>query len=315
MDVLAEYKALYQKYIIDRAKVIIIKYNVTKKNYEYQPYSHELSSSALDKLVDLVIDNMVFYAFTENEIINRMKKFGLLDDLKVAARYAYKSRLPHRKDPNKDGTAGEVLLDMLIQVFEPSSKKLIARGMYRQQGDNNEIKGYDALYFTQQKKEISLWLGQVKTGSRDYCKSSIITDLNEKYILDYFCQSLYYIADKVDNSHDLSNLLNDINLICFNSIEKHWTEELKKEKIINLLIEKEIKIKIPCLLSYTDKCYEDPVKFRANLESSMNKMIEVLDNKKFAIDKELDHEVLFYFFPVKDISELRNKLTTFKEVM
>ena len=177
MEVFEEYRILYDTHIVQKAKLLIVKYNEQKHKYEYRPYSHTTKYDALDNLSDLIIDNMIFYAFSEDEIVNLHKLNGILDNLKIAAKYAYLQRLPKRKNANTDGTPGEVLLDILIQVFEPLSQKLIARAKYQQLGDNNEIKGYDSLYFTKDDSNISLWLGQVKTGTFKYCKASIISDV------------------------------------------------------------------------------------------------------------------------------------------
>ncbi len=158
MSIIEEYRKLYEKHIVQNAKIHIVRYNPSKHKYLYKPYSHIVAEDAIDKLSKLIIDNMVFYAFSEEEIVEQNNRFGLLDDLEAAAKYAYEQRLPKRKKADTDGTAGEVLLDILIQVFEPISQKLIARAKYKQQGDNNEIKGYDVLYFTKSNSEISLWL-------------------------------------------------------------------------------------------------------------------------------------------------------------
>ena len=113
-----------------------------------------------NELCDLLIDNMVFYAFSENEILKLHSNINILDDLRSAAKYAYAQRLPQRLSPNSDGTLGEVLLDLLIQVYNPNAKKLIARAKQIEIKSKKEITGYDALYFTQSPEGLYLWLGQ-----------------------------------------------------------------------------------------------------------------------------------------------------------
>lgn len=313
MEVFEEYRKLYEKHIVKNAKLHIIKYDSLIHKYEYKPYSHTVIQDSMDKLSKLVIDNMVFYAFSEEEVVEQNKKFGLLDDLTVAAKYAYQQRLPHRKNANTDGTVGEVLLDILIQVFEPISQKLIARAKYRQQSDNNEIKGYDALYFTKNSNETSLWLGQVKTGGCKYCKSSIIDDLNNKYVLDYFCKSLFYIADKVDDSSDLSIILNGINKICFESIKNGWNDSKKMKFLINFLKDNKVIIKIPCLLAYTEDIYKDNSTLNINVLNSVNKMIKEFEKTDFQIVKGLEYQIMFCVFPLEDVKELRRKIVEFKK--
>lgn len=313
MGIFEEYRELYEKHIVAKAKLVIVKYVPIKHQYEYKPYSHNVSSDAMDKLSELIIENMVFYAFSEDEIIEQNNKFGLLDNLTSAARYAYEQRLPKRKNPNTDGTAGEVLLDILIQVFEPISQKLIARAKYKQQGDNNEIKGYDALYFVKNKEEISLWLGQVKTGACSYCKTSIVDDLNTKYVLDYFCNSVFYIADKADKSSDLIKILSEVNMICFKSAQLNWNDETKKKALIDLLKNKKIKLKIPCLLAYTRDIYSDDTALSIKIEDCVQEMVDEFDKTDFNIINELEYELMFFVFPLSDVKILRQKIVEFKK--
>lgn len=313
MDVFDEYRTLYEKYIVQNAKMLIVRYNSEKHKYEYKPYSHTVAPDAIDKLSKLIIDNIVFYAFSEDEIVDQNNRFGLLDDLTVAAKYAYEQRLPKRKISNKDGTTGEVLLDILLQVFEPISQKLIARAKYKQQGDNNEIKGYDALYFTKDDDEVSLWLGQVKTGDYSYCKSSIVDDLNEKYLMDYFCKSIYYIADKADKSNSLIDLLNEINKICFEGNRLKWNDDRKKLELIKLLRNWKVKIKIPCLLAFTENIYTDKGNLNEKINDCVQKMVDSFDNMNFLIADGLEYELLFCIFPISNVKELRSNIVEFKK--
>jgi len=241
MSVLEEYRVLYESHISNKAKLIIVKYDSIKQQYEYRPYTHIASINAIDQLSELIIDNIIFYAFSEEEIVEMHNRIGVLDDLKTAAKYALEKRLPKRNNSSTDGTPGELLLDILIQVYEPLSHKLIARAKFKQMGYNNEIKGYDALYFTQQKENISLWLGQVKTGSCSYCKSSIKSDLNEKYVSDYFMNAICYIVDKVEKSSPLLDILKKINDISYDSYKNNWNQEIKKEKLFDYLKTNNIK--------------------------------------------------------------------------
>lgn len=55
--------------------------------------------------------------------------------------YAYINRLPKRADIT-DGLPSEVLLDLLVQLYNPQACKLAVRTILRQ-NDNNEIKGYE----------------------------------------------------------------------------------------------------------------------------------------------------------------------------
>jgi len=312
MNVFDEYRALYDSSISANAKLTIVQYDAVKKTYEYRPYSHFATADAIDRLSNLIIDNMVFYAFSEEEVVNTHKRNGMLDDLKAAAKYAYIERLPKRINAATDGTTGEVLLDILIQVYEPVNHKLIARAKFKQMGDNSEIKGYDALYFAEHKNEVSLWLGQVKTGSCEYCKSSISTDLNAKYVLDYFSRALYYIADKVETNNPLLKILHKVNDIHFESLKKSWTQEQKRKKLFELLSSFGVRIKIPCVLVYTDDIYSNPNRLRGEIVKATNAMVDFFDNKVFTISIGLAYEVIYYVFPVRNVQELREKVLAFK---
>jgi len=75
-------------------QTVIIRYDPQKKNYMYNGYSHSHEKSSLDALTKLVIDDIVFYAFSEKEIVEQHQNYNLLDDLRDAAKYAYVERLP-----------------------------------------------------------------------------------------------------------------------------------------------------------------------------------------------------------------------------
>ena len=104
-----EYRNLYKSLIADKAKSIIIQYSPCKRTFTYKPLSHKIDKSAIDDLYDLVIDNTVFYAFSE-EIVRLHSNMGALDNLKAAAKYSFAERLPKRTNASSDGTIGEIKL-------------------------------------------------------------------------------------------------------------------------------------------------------------------------------------------------------------
>lgn len=308
----SEYKKLYEEQISNKCRMIIIEYSPQCKTYKYYPFSHSQSVAALDELMNLIIDNVVFYAFLEDEIIRLDKEIGLLEDLRLAAKYAFSQRLPKRNNPNSDGTLGEVLLDLLLQVYEPSSKKLVARAKYIEVGKrSNEITGYDALYFTQNNGKVFLWFGQAKAGKKQYCKDGIIKDLNTTFDADYFSDTLFYIADKCD-SNELSELLTAINRICFQAQKNKWNKEIKLKHLSNLLKDKGVQVRIPCLLAFSKDIYSSG-KLTENINNVTNKKIKKFDNQSFSINFDLPYEILFYIFPIKDISYIRSKIVEFKK--
>ena len=306
-----EYYRIYNKLIRKKSKCVIIDYDILSKNYIYQPFSHKVTDSALNDLYDLVIDNIVFYAYSENEIIKK-NELGMLEDLRVAAMYAFSERLPKRLNPDSDGTLGEVLLDLIIQVFEPDSQKLIARAKFTEvEKRKTEITGYDALYFTLQDKQITLWLGQAKAGVEQYCKSGIKEDLNTKFYQNYFANTTFYIADRSESSK-LTHLLTEINQICLDTQKNHWNKDKKINALYNLLKNNNVKIKIPCLLAYTSNIYESS-NINKEISTIVDKIQQYYDNEKFNVNIGLPFEIRFYIFPIKDISYIRNKIVELKK--
>lgn len=291
-----EYKKIYDSMITAKSKSIIIEYSSYSQNYKYKPFSHFCKDTALDELFDLVIDNVVFYAFSENEIIKLKTNIEILNDLRSAAKFAFSERLPNRLNANSDGTLGEVLLDLLIQVYEPLSQKLLARAKHTEISYKSEITGYDALYFTKSNDEISLWLGQAKAGTESYCKSDIKNDLNSKFSSEYFSDTAFYIADKSD-SKDLTILLNEINRICLEAQKNGFTKQEKTDNLYKLLRQYNIQIKIPCLLAYTKNVYDDMDLLPKEIEKitkSISKYYD-LSIKQYIIFMLLRYSIIMYW--------------------
>lgn len=306
-----EYCRIYNELIKDQCSNIVIDYDLQNKRYIYHPFSHMKSDTALNDLYNLLVDNIVFYAYSEEEIVSK-NKIGLLDDLRVAAKYAFSERLPQRINPNSDGTLGEVLLDLLIQVFEPMSQKLIARAKFTEvEKRKYEITGYDALYFSMKDQQVTLWLGQAKAGTEQYCKSGIKEDLNTKFYHEYFANAAFYVADRSD-SPELTNLLSAINKVCFEAQKNHWDMNIKIKELYKVLKNNNVKIKIPCLLAYTSDIYKN-----AELEKQINfmvtKMQKYFDETDFKINLDLPCEIRFYIFPIKDVSYVRKMFINLKK--
>ena len=306
-----EYSRIYDELIRNKSKYVIVDYDPQSKNHIYRPFRHNVTATALNDLYNLIIDNIVFYAYSENEIMTK-NEMGMLEDLRAAAMYAFSERLPKRLNPDSDGTVGEVLLDLIIQVFEPKSQKLIARAKLTEvEKRKYEITGYDALYFTLQDEQITLWLGQAKAGTEQYCKKGIKEDLNTKFTLDYFADTAFYIADRSE-SPELTSLLKQINKVCFEAQKNKWTKTKKIDMLLNLLIKNNVKIRIPCLLAYTSDIYKSD-DINREISDAVNKMQKYYDKEHFKVDMGLPYEIRFYIFPIKDVSSLRNRLVKLKK--
>lgn len=117
------YKEIYNKLIGEKFNTVVIRYSPEKGKYEYRGFSHHAEKNALDNIANLIIDDMIFYAFSENEILRLNDDIDLLEDLRAAAKYAYIERLPKREKAKSDGTMSEVLLDIIIQLASQNTKK------------------------------------------------------------------------------------------------------------------------------------------------------------------------------------------------
>lgn len=309
---LKNYKDLYRKHIGDKFNKIIISYEPQSGEYTYKGFSHHVEPNALDRISDIIIDDLIFYAFTEDEILKKNQNTNILDDLRTAAKYAYIQRLPKRENAKTDGTIGEVLLDIFLQLESDNTQKLIARAKHTEINNKKEITGYDTLYFSKNNNEISLWLGQAKAGEKTYCKRSIIDDLQEKYKKEYFLNTAFYIADRRD-TNELDGLLDGINEICKNAIINKWDIDKKFWALMKHLLENNVTIKIPCLLTYSKDIYNDEQNIKKYIDKEIYDIISEFDDKKFMIDLNLNYEIIFYILPVKDVDSIREKIVEFKK--
>lgn len=175
-----------------------------------------------------------------------------------------------------------------------------------------EITGYDALYFTIEGSEICLWLGQAKAGQKKYCKESIVEDLQVKYKKEYFTDTAFYIADK-NEAKELENLLEEINRVCYFAQMRKWSGTQKIDKLVDVLKNNNVKLRIPCLISYTQDIYNDKNKLGQFIIAEMNEIISEFDIKIFPIDIGLDYDIIFYVLPVKDVDYIRDKIVDLKK--
>ena len=208
-----EYNQIFYEEVFKKSKGIILSFSPLKDNYVYCPYSHAISDDAVERLGALMRQNLFFYCFGETEVIKYYKN-GQLDNMERAAKYAYKSRLPKRP-VNADGLPGEVLLDLLVQLYTPNAYKLAVRTIFRQD-DHNEIKGYDMTYFAKDESGVSLWLGQAKLGGIDYCRSGISQDLLTKFEKTYLSKQLFFVCTKpvsvFDDAKTILDMIEKINI-------------------------------------------------------------------------------------------------------
>ena len=303
MTVSQEYKEIFEKEIIQKSKSIIFSYSPLEDAYKYQPYSHAVGDDAVEDLAALMRKNLLFYAFGEDEIVNFYNKESF-SSLEQAAKYAYMQRLPRRADTN-DGLLSEVLLDLLVQLYDPNAYKLAVRTLFRQ-NDNNEIKGYDLTYFSNNSDGITIWLGQAKLGDKGYCKSSIDKDLAEKYTQIYLSKQLFFVCDKrvhiTEDAVKILEMIEDLNILMIDDN----TEERAK-KLLSLFKEKNVKIKIPCLLAYgANEVYQDAGQLFTRIEAEVSSIRDYYRKKSYDFTG-FKPEIVFYIFPIKSIERIRDK--------
>lgn len=308
MSIAEEYRNLYNTYVCKDLKREIAIYDREKEINIYQPLSHNCGEKCISKcnhqcyksLGELMRKNIVFYCYGEDEIVTNFKN-GLFSDLEKATRAAYKLRLPKRQ-PNQDGLPSEVLLDAIIQSLVPDAYKMAVRTIFRQ-NDNNEIKGYDLSYFTNIHGTITLWLGQAKLGSKQYCKRGILEDLKKKYTDLYMARQIYFLADKpvglTEEGKQIANLLNALNML--NVCED---DNNRAEQLMQFLKEQNIDICIPCLLAY-DKAdmYADIKKMEGKMKSEIEWAKRIFD--KYFKFEGIEPKLIFIIFPIDDIEALR----------
>lgn len=303
MSTYKDYSDIFKREIIQQSKGIIFSFSPLNDKHTYQPYSHGISIDGVEKLGELMRHNLLFYSFGEDEVVEYYEK-DAFSSLEQAAKYAYKNRLPHR-EPKQDGLPSEVLLDLLIQLYNPNAYKLAVRTIFRQT-DNNEIKGYDLTYFTKDSFGISLWLGQAKLGKKSYCKSSIDKDLIEKYVAPYLSKQLFFVCDKrIHITDEAKAILEKIEELNIRTVTEE--ESVRAQQLIDLLNKLDIRIKIPCLLAYEENSiYQDATKLYERVMSAVEEMKVYFNNQSYLFTGFLP-EIIFYVFPIEDIGRLRNE--------
>lgn len=221
MSIIERYHKIFDKEILQKSRGVIFSFSPLQDQFIYQPYSHNISADSVEKLGELMRHNLFFYSYGEEEVVQHYEK-DHFSSLEQAAKYAYINRLPKRADIT-DGLPSEVLLDLLVQLYNPQACKLAVRTILRQ-NDNNEIKGYDLTYFSKDETGVSLWLGQAKLGGKAYCKTNINKDLLEKFTAEYLSKQIFFVCEKrVSLTDDTKAILEAIEEINIRSMEDDAT--------------------------------------------------------------------------------------------
>ena len=273
MSVTQRYKEIFTDEIIKKSTGVIFSFSPLQDKYVYHPYSHAVSKDAVEKLGELMRLNLFFYSFGEDELVQYYEK-DMFSSMEQAAKYAYKSRLPKRVDIT-DGLPSEVLLDLLVQMYN-----------------------------------TSLWLGQAKLGSKEYCKSDISSDLLKKFNDEYLSKQLFFICDKrVSINDEAKEILEIIEEINIRSMEED--EKTRAHKLLDYFKSANIKIKIPCLLAYGEaSVYKDVTQLYQKIEIEVENIKNYFAKHTY-IFGGFSPEIVFYVFPIESIERLRNKETGF----
>lgn len=311
MTISEEYKEIYKREVEADVNRLIFVYTQERGSYLFQPLSHNCKNSCSykcsndchKKLGQLMRKNLVFYCYGEDEVVSKMRS-GFFNNLEVATRYAYHNRLPKRQ-PDQDGLPGEILLDLLVQTLVPNSYKLAVRTIFRQD-DNNEIKGYDLTYFTNDNGQIALWLGQAKMGSIDYCKTGINSDLIEKYKNLYLSKQVYFVSEKqvglTEEGKVITEAINQLNMININNGNTQRSNEL-----IKFLVDRNVVINIPCLLAYgKGSVYENVTDVEEKIKSEIENLHNYFTKQKYHFDG-FQPNIIFFVFPISDLEKLRGE--------
>ena len=321
------YKQLYNECVLEKCKLIIIdKDSVINdisnvKNYQYKLKHHDLSDESAEKLTNLLIDNVLFYTYGADEIVSKFANHEIPNELRDLAKYSFSERLAKRWNASTDGLIGELMLDILIQEMFPSASKIFTRAKYVQQRDNCEIKGYDAVYFINNDGQINMLLGQSKAGSESYCKFGIKSDLNTKYLDGYFCDSVRYMCDKLDEGKKdslLLSIIENINAMIYKShgmgLDNTGRKNEVEKGIMNILADNKVQIIIPCLLMFKSEIYYANAKnFEVELKEEALSMIKHFEDKIFNMQKNLSVKIVFILLPIKDVDKIRQNLVGFKK--
>ena len=94
---------------------------------------------------------------------------------------------------------------------------------------------------------------------------------------------------------------------------KKWNGNQKIEKLFEVLKAKQVKIKIPCLITYSQNIYFDKAKLEEYVEHEVKEILDEFDSQIFPIEIETSYEIVFYIIPVEDVDYIRDKIIELKK--
>lgn len=300
----------YKQIMKDGYDKIVCSYDKFMGKYEYKPFSHANTDTWKEDFVEVLINNLLNYCYEPNELETLYNPN--VPELRKYINKAIKDRLNHKTtQEQKDGLCGELLIDLIFRMENENNNMLICRPKYQQLGAKAELKNYDVLMFREINNNITLVLGQVKSGKFDYCTKNIKTDLDTKYSETYFGNAICYVVDRRISdcpNRTLLNIVSDLNAIALGTDDT----DIRNNKICEYVRVNNIKIEIPCLLLYgKDTVYADISRIKENINTEVELVKKFFDNLSFNI-YDFNFTILFYIFPAKSITELRKSIMDYK---
>lgn len=301
----------YEQIMKNGYKKIVYSYDKSVGKYEYIPFSHANTDTWKEDFVELLINNLLNYCYERNEL--EVIYNPNIPELKKYINKAIRDRLNKKtSQAQQDGLCGELLIDLILRMENENNSMLLCRPIYQQLGAKAELKNYDVLMFREDaKNNITLILGQVKSGQFDYCTQNMKDDLDTKYNETYFGNAVCYIADRRISdcpNKTLLNIVSELNAIALGSDDT----SIRNNKICEFIKNNNIKIEIPCLLLYgKDSVYSNMDKIKDALDAEVNLVKQFFDNLSFNI-YDFDFSISFYIFPSKSIIDLRKSIMDYK---
>ncbi|MDE6758426.1 MAG: SAVED domain-containing protein [Clostridia bacterium] len=301
---------IFKQLISGRITPLIIKYSPYEDVFVTHSYRHILDFNFEKSFSDVLFDSIIFYAYEKEEIEKEYRK-GRLLDLQKAARAVYENRIPKTEREN-DGLMGELTLDIFLKIFYSNIETLYSRVRYRDKiphkeqeppRKGQEIKGYDGLVFSIDNGQKYFWVGQVKTGTWEYCLKEIKKDINKSILKYYFSDAMIIMCDIMraasSSSSELIDIIDNINDIIYDS---NGDRDVQMQGILDYFKKERIKIRIPCLLMPNESEYTDSEKL---LQIIKKKTYCAFKDFRIINEGELDLEILVLVFPLRDLQKVR----------
>lgn len=308
---------IFQELIGARIAPIILQYAPYTDTFLTYPYHHSTEPSFESEFVDLMFDSIVFYAYEKDEIEKEYNR-GRFSDLRVAARNAYERRVP-KTERDTDGLLGELALDSFVKCFFNHIQMLYSRVKYlerypKQEIDakrsGHEIKGHDSMLFSVENDQKYMWVGQVKTGTWDYCLKGIKEDITKSILRNYFSSAMVIMADIMratsSTSDELEKIIDDLNDFC---LEYPKDLEALYTKVHDYFVTEGITIRVPCMIIADEAQYSNEAVL---LDVIKAKCHEAFNGYSYDCDG-LNVEVLLLVFPVRNLEAIRKEFLNLRK--